>query len=129
MRKMKGGIRFDISLGEVKGTVSHIQLHKCGNCRDSGLPGTISEKRKEGQTVHEPGPKTQKSIVSVAPSAVCCSALMADGVLLQDQYPLRSKQLKEKETEQSSQISVTFCSRSIMPQSYYRQCKETALKL
>lgn len=78
---------------------------------------------------HEPGPKTQMSMVPVAPSAVCCSVLMVDDVLPQDQDLLRSKQLKEKETEESSQTSVTFCSRSAMSQSYHRHCKETAFKL
>lgn len=69
------------------------------------------------------------SMVPVPQCAVCCSALMVDGALLQDQDLLRSKQLKEKETEQSSQISVTFCNRSARSQSHYRQCKETAFKL
>lgn len=51
MRKMKGGMRFDISLGEVKSPASHIPFHESGTCRDSGLPGCTPEKPKEGQAV------------------------------------------------------------------------------
>lgn len=51
MRKMKGGMRFDMSPGEVKSPASHIQFHESGTCRDSGLLGCTSEKPKEGQAV------------------------------------------------------------------------------
>lgn len=51
MRKVMGGMRFDISLGEVKSPGSQIQFHESGICRDSGLPGYTPEKPKEGQTV------------------------------------------------------------------------------
>lgn len=129
MGKLKGGTRFDISLGEVKSPASHIQsmnLEPGGTVVSQGLH--LKNPRKDRQCF--PGARTQDldGHGSVALSTVCCSALMVDGVLLQDQDLLRSKQL-EKEAEQSSQISVTFCSRSAMSQSYYRQCKETAFKL
>lgn len=129
MGKLKGGTRVDISLGEVKSPASHIQsmnLEPGGTVVSQGLH--LKNPRKDRQCF--PGARTQDldGHGSAALSTVCCSALMVDGVLLQDQDLLRSKQL-EKEAEQSSQISVTFCSRTAMSQSYYRQRKETAFKL
>lgn len=62
MRKLKGGMRFDISLCEMRNPASHIQsinLEPVGTVVSQGLH--LKNPRKVGVS-HEPGAKTQMSM-------------------------------------------------------------------